>query len=378
MTHKLQVFHIIIIDWHTSAHYRSSGYNEENCNLPTMFEVPSDKRPKQIQNELLSIKWQHLKWKRERQYTNGSHQDLVRLVPCVKMVPDSDIQEKLGDVKILPGYVVLDVDGKRRQMLTPSNPNNVMILRRTFERDLTSMNDELAITVDLEYCDSEIAIEVEIILVKNSLIIIEPVNIPPCDVLQTFSNLLAQNEEESKEKYCDVKLVATEQQEDKNPAKQVNFYAHKAILAARSPVFAKMFSHDMKESATNTVKLPDIEPAVLKELLTYVYTNEYPNIKSYAVSILYNAEKYKLEHLKALCEQRLSYDLQTENAAKILLLADTCSASQLKRNALLFTKMYGGRVLATKEWEEVKPNAELLQELLSTIFEKKKCMAIEF
>ena len=50
----------------------------------------------------------------------------------------------------------------------------------------------------------------EIILVKCSLSIIEPVSIPPCNVLQSFGNLLALNEKESKEKFCDVKFAATE------------------------------------------------------------------------------------------------------------------------------------------------------------------------
>ena len=52
--------------------------------------------------------------------------------------------------------------------MTPSNPDNEIILYKSqsYQKDLTSM-DELAITVDLEECDSEIAIEVEIIVVKK-------------------------------------------------------------------------------------------------------------------------------------------------------------------------------------------------------------------
>ena len=60
----------------------------------------------------------------------------------------------------------------------------------------------------------------------------------------------------------------------------------------------------------------------------------------------------------------ISYDLQIENAAKTLLLADTYNASPLKRNTLLFIGKHGGQVLATNEWDNVKPNAALLQELL--------------
>ena len=125
-------------------------------------------------------------------------------------------------------------------------------------------------------------------------------------------------EEESREKFCDLTLTAPilqSQGELETPC--VKFFAHKAILAVRSPVFARMFMHNMQESVANAVNLPDIDPDVLKELLIYIYTTESPNIKKHASSLLYQAEKYQLEHLKILCERRLSYDLEVDNAARV-------------------------------------------------------------
>lgn len=345
--------------------YSSTCHNENRCSEPTTVKVSKDVLPKQTHNELLSMKWQlSVKWRKEHVY----YGDSLRLAPCVKMVPDPDIEEKLGDVKILPGYTTLVSGNKKKKMLAPSKPGESMILRKgSYRCDLTSLDDS-GITIRLGDCGSEITIEVDIILVEHSLSIIESVNVPSSDVLQIYGNMLAQDKEESKEKFCDIELVAIESQENESP-KQVKFYAHKAILAARSPVFAKMFSHSMRESETSKVDLPDIEPAVLKELLTYIYTNECPELKRHAPSLLYSAEKYELNHLKALCEQRLSFDLQIENAAKMLLLADACRAEQLKRNVLLFVAEHGDKVLATKEWDDVKQKAELLQELLGTVFE---------
>ena len=156
-------------------------------------------------------------------------------------------------------------------------------------------------------------------------------------------------------------------QEETDP-NQIEFYAHKAILAMRSPVFATMFSHDMKETATNTITLNDIEPDVLKELLTYIYTGDCPNIETHADSLLYHAEKYELSILKARCERYLSYDLQVDNAAAILMLANACNAEQLKRNALLFINEHGDEVELTEEWEDVKTNVDLLHDLVSTMY----------
>ena len=239
----------------------------------------------------------------------------------------------------------------------------------------------------------KIVVKIEITVVHCTLNVIEPVTVPPCNMLQTYGALLAANEEESKEKFCDMKITATQKSahtepsssiletaanvdddseintEDVDTLTQADFYVHKAILASRSPVFAKMFSSDMLESATNTLTLPDIEPDVLKELLTYIYTGECPNIKEHALSLLGQAEKYELSYLKALCEERLSNDLQISNAVRTLLLADTLKAKQLKRNALLFINECGHEVHSTEGWEDVIQNNELLRDLVSTMHE---------
>jgi speckle-type POZ protein len=49
-------------------------------------------------------------------------------------------------------------------------------------------------------------------------------------------------------------------------------FAHKAILTARSPVFAAMFQHDMRENKTNEAEVTDVTPAAFKALLQFIYT----------------------------------------------------------------------------------------------------------
>ena len=62
--------------------------------------------------------------------------------------------------------------------------------------------------------------------------------------------------------HFDVTLVAGEKE----------LRAHKVVLSARSPIFAKMFEVDMKEKSTNKVKIDDIEPEILEKMLVNVYT----------------------------------------------------------------------------------------------------------
>ena len=290
-------------------------------------------------------------------------------MPCVKLIPNEEFKEKLDDVWIAPICVKIRKDYQYCNVPVKSDAGSIVLSRsNSYQSDLV-LEDSLS-KVGLHQCRREVSIEVDIVLVRNTLEIIKEVKIPPSTEFSDFSALIASDESESKGKFCDLTFTVTTTEGEDDIPLQVNFYAHKAILATRSPVFAKMFSHDMQESATNTIQLPDIEPDALKELLTYIYTGECPNMKRHAESLLHHAEKYQLPRLKCLCERRLSYDLQIENAARFLLLADSHGAKQLRQNALQFIGQHV-EVLQTTEWKDaVSKNAELLADLVQVMHDQ--------
>ncbi|XP_021917438.1 speckle-type POZ protein B isoform X2 [Zootermopsis nevadensis] len=114
------------------------------------------------------------------------------------------------------------------------------------------------------------------------------------------------------------------------------FQAHKAILAARSPVFAAMFEHEMEERKHNRVEITDVDHEVLREMLRFIYTGKAANLEKMADDLLAAADKYALERLKVMCEEALCTNLSIENAADILILADLHSADQLKAQSIDF------------------------------------------
>ena len=116
--------------------------------------------------------------------------------------------------------------------------------------------------------------------------------------------------------------------------------AHKAILAARSPVFAAMFEHEMEERKHNRVEISDVEPEVFREMLRFIYTGKASNLERMADDLLAAADKYALERLKVMCEEALCTNLSTENSAEVLILADLHSADQLKAQAIDFINTY--------------------------------------
>ena len=204
---------------------------------------------------------------------------------------------------------------------------------------------------------SDINIEVKMILLEAKFGVINEVVIPPCSYdLLTVQALITQ------ERFNDVKITITTEQEAE--AQPVHFFAHKDILVTKSPVIAKMFECDLQESATSSIIVSDIEPEVFKEVLSFIYTNQVPNLSTMAAPLLYAAEKYQLDGLKVKCEQFLSYTLQVGNAVQALQLAQTYNASQLKENVLLYIAEYIDEVRESSDWAIVKSNCDLMDELI--------------
>ncbi|XP_015604186.1 speckle-type POZ protein isoform X2 [Cephus cinctus] len=125
------------------------------------------------------------------------------------------------------------------------------------------------------------------------------------------------------------------------------FQAHKAILAARSPVFSAMFEHEMEERKQNRVDITDVDHEVLREMLRFIYTGKAANLEKMADDLLAAADKYALERLKVMCEEALCTSLAIENAADILILADLHSADQLKAQAIDFINTHATDVMDT-------------------------------
>ncbi|XP_054721492.1 protein roadkill-like [Uloborus diversus] len=129
------------------------------------------------------------------------------------------------------------------------------------------------------------------------------------------------------------------------------FYAHKAILAARSPVFSAMFEHDMEEKKQNRVEITDTDPEVLKEMLRFIYTGKSPNLENIPDELLAAADKYALERLKVMCEEELCQNLSVDTVAEALILADLHNADQLKGYCIDFINSHAADVMETIGWK---------------------------
>jgi len=149
-----------------------------------------------------------------------------------------------------------------------------------------------------------------------------------------------------------------------------SFYCHKFMLSARSPVFQAMFISDMEETKYGTVKVEDVHPDVMTEILQYVYTGCSLNIDKHAEAILAAAEKYLLDQLKVCCEDHLSGILDVENCIELLLLGERNNATALKKAALLFLTDNMTKFIAGDWKQKLKNHPVLVMEVMENLMAK--------
>uniref|UniRef100_A0A0D9WT20 BTB domain-containing protein n=1 Tax=Leersia perrieri TaxID=77586 RepID=A0A0D9WT20_9ORYZ len=121
-----------------------------------------------------------------------------------------------------------------------------------------------------------------------------------------------------------------------------SFAAHKLILAARSPVFMAEFFGHMKEATSGSVVVDDIEPAVFKAMIHFIYTDTLPELDkeesmtTMAMHLLAAADRYGLDRLKLICESKLSGGIDVDTVATTLVLAEQHGCSLLKAKCVEF------------------------------------------
>ncbi|KAI4971098.1 hypothetical protein ZWY2020_002012 [Hordeum vulgare] len=108
-----------------------------------------------------------------------------------------------------------------------------------------------------------------------------------------------------------------------------SFPAHKAVLAARSPVLMAEFFGEMKEESSARIEGKDMEPEAFRSMLQFVYTDTAPELDQspetvvlMAGRLLAAADRHGLDRLRLICECKLSDGIGVDTAAMILALAD--------------------------------------------------------
>ncbi|CAI7636432.1 unnamed protein product [Penicillium pancosmium] len=132
----------------------------------------------------------------------------------------------------------------------------------------------------------------------------------------------------------------------------VPIHAHKIILQLRWPHFKRLYSAQMAEYHTKRMHIP--EPySVVRAFLYYLYTDSiagHPEYCSTVVDVagmLVMANLYDMPKLRLLCVNRLSREIDVENAAIVWERAGRTNEHWLMRRAAQFCLTHWGRVVRT-------------------------------
>ncbi|CAM0883848.1 unnamed protein product [Alopecurus aequalis] len=122
------------------------------------------------------------------------------------------------------------------------------------------------------------------------------------------------------------------------------FFAHRCVLAARSMVFKAELFGPMKEGTiASVVEIEDIEAKVFGALLSFIYTDSLPKMEFdrmeeegesqealWLQHLLGAADRFDLQRLKVLCEEKLCKHICVSSVTTILTLAEQHNCHGLK------------------------------------------------
>ncbi|XP_015113678.1 protein roadkill [Diachasma alloeum] len=145
------------------------------------------------------------------------------------------------------------------------------------------------------------------------------------------------------------------------------FSALKAILAARSSVFASIFEQDENEEE-NSIEITDLTGDVFEEVLYFIYTDRVRSLEAMRDDLLFAGWKYDLRRLVQLTGHALLKDLTTENVAERLLLAHRYQLEGVKNSVIRFIKGQVKAVVQTEGYRTLtEANCSLALEIFQTM-----------
>ncbi|CAO2173556.1 unnamed protein product [Urochloa humidicola] len=122
-----------------------------------------------------------------------------------------------------------------------------------------------------------------------------------------------------------------------------SFPAHRAILAARSPVFKAQLFGSMADAKMPSIVLHDIAPTTFSAMLRFMYTDSLPgddelgnNAEEKFQDLLAVADRYALDRLKLLCARKLWDSVSVDTVATTLVCAETYNCPELKKKCIGF------------------------------------------
>ena len=143
-------------------------------------------------------------------------------------------------------------------------------------------------------------------------------------------------------------------------AEGIEFKVHRAVLAAGSGYFHTLFESGMRDAASPTHAIEELEAPVLEALLIFVYEGQCKVEESLLIKMLDAAARLVVDPLKEACASAIQAQLAPCNALDVWRLAESYCLLALEKAA--FTSAIGG-------FEELPPQSASVAQVLSLVQE---------
>jgi speckle-type POZ protein len=256
---------------------------------------------------------------RIRYYPNGYRSDYADYISLFLLLDETDIKKVNTEFKIRfvdSAEQLLEVATFDRQR--PSWGHNKFIKREDLEKSNHLVEDSFTVRCDIVVINE----------IRAEMSAPEFVSVPPSGLSQHLHDLLEKGDG------ADVVFeVAGEK-----------IAAHRWLLASRSSVFRAELFGPMKEGEGGTadvIRVDDMEADVFRALLHFTYTDSLPVTESKDEDVvcqhmLVAADRYDLERLKLLCEEKLCKHIDVRTVGIILALDEQHHCEGLKKACFYF------------------------------------------
>ena len=135
------------------------------------------------------------------------------------------------------------------------------------------------------------------------------------------------NSQRAQSYLCDITLVAKEGKE---------FRAHRNVLSAASPFFAKLLQSDMKEREEGIIRLEEISESIMEDILEFIYTGSVVINEENANDLVIAADYLLIVCLKTISARFLEKQMTIANCISTFYFAEKYQCEELVTNSRKF------------------------------------------
>lgn len=122
-------------------------------------------------------------------------------------------------------------------------------------------------------------------------------------------------------------------------------HAHKALLAARSPVLQSIFERLTRENRPNVILINDLSYEVVQELISFLYSGK---VTIVSLELLSAAERYQIKGLKRICSRTLIKKLSKSTVIDTLIASHVNKCPELETATIKYVSSHWKHVRREK------------------------------